>query len=59
MSPGLALGGGVAIVSRNTCSTDPDERFPTSLNERHVNSSASSGNSREATVESMIFGPPG
>src|ERR1700739_526893 len=59
ITPGLPLGGCLAIVSRNTCSTDDDERLPTSPSERHVNSSASSGNPSDSTIPSMTFGPPG
>ncbi len=44
-SPGLPLGGRLAMVSRSTCSTDADDRLPTSASERQVNSSASSGRS--------------
>src|SRR6202020_958719 len=57
--PGLPLGGCLAIVSRRTCSTDDEERLPTSLNDRHVNSSASGGNARHETIASMTLGPPG
>src|ERR1700756_4319528 len=59
ITPGLPLGGCLAIVSRNTCSTDDDERLPTSPSERHVNSSASSGNPSDSTIASMTLGPPG
>ena len=59
MPPGLPAAGRLAIVSRNTCRIDADERLPTSLSERHVNSRASSGNPSESTIDSMTFGPPG
>src|ERR1700722_15674819 len=57
--PGLPLGGCLAIVSRRTCTPDDDERLPTSLNERQVNSSASAGNPSDETIASMTLGPPG
>ena len=41
--PGLPAGGRLAMVSRSTCSTDADDRLPTSASERQVSSSASSG----------------
>ena len=47
------------MVSRSTCSTDADDRLPTSLSERQVSSSASSGRPRLAVIASMTFGPPG
>src|ERR1700723_1481507 len=59
MTPGLPLGGCLAIVSRNTCSTEDDERLPTSPKERHVSSSASSGNPSDETIASITLGPPG
>src|ERR1700733_147679 len=34
ISPGLAVGGGLAMVSRSTCNTEADERLPISPSER-------------------------
>src|ERR1700760_997339 len=59
MTPGLPAGGCLAIVSRKTCSTDDDDRLPTSASERHVNSSAPLGKPSEPTIASMTLGPPG
>ena len=41
ISPGLPLGGGLAMVSRRMCSTEADERLAISPSERQVSSSAS------------------
>ena len=40
-TPGLSAGGRLAMVSRSTCSTDADERLPTSASDRQVSSRAS------------------
>src|ERR1700739_3040810 len=58
ITPGLPPGGRLAIVSRSTGSTEADDRLPTSLSERHVNSRASSGNPSDATIDSITLGPP-
>ena len=44
-TPGLPAGGRLAMVSRSTCSTDADDRLPTSASDRQVSSRASSGES--------------
>ena len=58
-SPGVPAGGGrFAIVSLRTCSTEADERLPTSAG-RQVSSSASSPRPRASWTASSTFGPPG
>ncbi|BAX27321.1 Uncharacterised protein [Mycobacterium tuberculosis] len=57
INPGLPLGGGLAMVSRSTCSTDADDRFPISPNERHVSSRACGDRSRVSVMALMILGP--
>lgn len=45
------------MVSRSTCSTDADDRFPISPNERHVSSRACGDRSRVSVMALMILGP--
>jgi len=59
ISPGLPLGGFLAMVSRRMCSTDADSRLAISPSERQVSSSASAGSSRLLLIASMTLGTAG